>query len=128
MSTSEIITHYAKRKLEDQMSYSQIRKELMEKGFQMEEISKMISEMDTEVLRNQNIKSSKKHGKEMYYLGSLLVLYGLVKQVFFIYAYIAENAPFGFTFIPLLIGIPLMAAGKNRMKQLNRAKGIRNIR
>jgi len=103
----EISGELARRKL-DGASYTELRKELEEKGYTSGEISALIREADEKVLRETVSGSRKPREQAVYRTGLFLAVAGLLISIAYNAGIILSNLPSLAVYTPFLAGILLM--------------------
>ena len=77
MENKELIEYYAAQKIEGRY-LSEIRKELLQKGFTEVEASSLISKIDEQVLLHELSKTNAKINKQILYFGVFLLSLGVI--------------------------------------------------
>ena len=125
----DIIEELVQQKLEGK-SYSEIRSELMGKGLSMEEVSKVIKQVDEKVLLIETGQKYLDKARQWYRIGIILAIIGLLITIAFKAGIILNTLPPLAVYFPFLAGIGVMFYGRmlQRKKHDPYEKGPGRIR
>jgi len=124
-----MIEALARQKLEGR-SYSEIRAELLDSGLSGTEVSNLIRQVDEKVLEETVTVSRTDIAGQLYRVGLVFAIGGLILSIIFNLGLVAVNLPALAVYAPFIAGILLMFYGRmlQRKKSPAQAKGPGPIR
>jgi hypothetical protein len=100
------------------MGFSEIRKILESKNIENERIKVIIRTIDSQITREETIKSQNQKARELIYIGAVVTLTGLIITAGTYLGLINTGNSFLLAYGPILAGIGMLFSGLTKYKRL----------
>ncbi|MCT4589228.1 MAG: hypothetical protein N4A71_15505 [Carboxylicivirga sp.] len=100
-----------------EMEFSSVRKQLEMDGFEKEEISIIVKQVDKQLIRATELRAAHALGKNLFYGGLLLALVGIVITIGTYTGLINMGNKFLVAYGPVVTGLIIALSGKVKMNR-----------
>lgn len=113
----ELVDYFLNEKRKG-MGFSEIRKILESKNIEDEKIKVIIRTIDSQIIREETIKSQNQKARELIYIGAVVTLTGLIITAGTYLGLINTGNSFLLAYGPILAGIGMLLSGVAKYKRL----------